>query len=82
MLQTLKPYNSIVKTIVVGNEVDAAFPTHLFTVATAVANMQTAIAAEHLSIGRHALSSTPGFDHNLYPPSASILNPNLTGLSL
>lgn len=80
VLQTLKPYNSIVKTIVVGNEVDAAFPTDLFTVATAVANMQNAIAAEHLSTAV-TVSFTMGLITNSYPPSASILNPNLTGLT-
>jgi len=80
VLQTLKPYNSIVKTIVVGNEVDAAFPTDLFTVATAVANMQNAIAAEHLSTAV-TVSFTMGLITNSYPPSASILNPGLTGLT-
>ena len=80
VLQTLKPYNSIVKTIVVGNEVDAAFPTDLFTVATAVANMQNAIAAENLCTAV-TVSFTMGLITNSYPPSASILNPSLIGLT-
>jgi exo-beta-1,3-glucanase (GH17 family) len=80
VLQTLQPYNSIVKTIVVGNEVDAAFPTDLSTVATAVANMQNAIAAENLSTAV-TVSFTMGLIANSYPPSASILNPSLTGLT-
>lgn len=79
VLTTLAPYTSIVDAIVVGNEVDAAFGSDLSTVTTAVANMQSAIAAQGLSIAT-TVSFTMGVVTDSYPPSNAVLNPALVGL--
>jgi exo-beta-1,3-glucanase (GH17 family) len=81
VLSTLKPWDSIVKTVVVGNEVDAV-PASEFTLPTvtqAVINMQNAIAAEKLPIAV-TCSFTYNIIANSYPPSSSVLA-NMTGLT-
>ena len=80
IVATLQPYTSIVKTIVVGNEVDVAFGGDLSPVTAAVQNMQAAITAARLSTPV-TTSFTMGLIANSYPPSSAILNPNLSGLT-
>lgn len=83
VLQTLQPYSSIVKTIVIGNEVDAVPPEEfggLPTVTQAVINMQNAVAAQELPY-TVTCSFTYSIIANSYPPSNSILNPNMPGLT-
>ncbi|WP_319433448.1 glycosyl hydrolase family 17 protein [Mycobacterium sp. RTGN5] len=83
VLETLQPYKSIVKTIVIGNEVDAVPPEEfggLPTVTQAVINMQNAVAAYDLPY-TVTCSFTYSIIANSYPPSASILNPNMPGLT-
>lgn len=79
VVESLKPYNSIVKSIAVGNEVDAAFPNDLQTVQRAVKNMQDAAHAANLPVDV-TTSFTTGIVVDTYPPSASRLNPNFNGL--
>ena len=80
VVASLQPYSSIVKTIVVGNEVDSAFGGDLSPVTTAVQNMQAAISAAGLSTPV-TVSFTMGLIANSYPPSNATLNPALNGLT-
>ena len=80
VVASLQPYSSIVKTIVVGNEVDSAFGGDLSPVTSAVQAMQAAISAAGLSTAV-TVSFTMGLIANSYPPSNAILNPALNGLT-
>lgn len=80
IVASLQPYSSIVKTIVVGNEVDVAFGGDLSPVTTAVQNMQAAITSAGLSTPV-TVSFTMGLVTNSYPPSSAILNSGLHGLT-
>ncbi len=81
VVASLQPYSSIVQTIVVGNEVDAAFGADLSPVTTAVQSMQAAIAAAGLSTPV-TVSFTMGLVTGSYPPSNATLNTGgLNGLT-
>ena len=80
VLATLTPYTSMIKTIVVGNEVDASFGSDLSPVTTAVQNVSAGLAAAQLSADV-TVSFTMGLIANSYPPSNAILNPGLNGLT-